>query len=82
MNNVNNPNVRNAAIGTQNVLLTLDGVTEVHAHWGEIVLDSDNWSVATLDAEGHEVILATGLSREDAIRQHRAAGLKDCWLYS
>jgi hypothetical protein len=82
MNNVNNRFARNLAVGTQNVLFTLDGVTEVHAHWGEIVLDSDNWSVATLDAEGHEVILGTGLSREAAIRQHRAAGLEDCWLYS
>ena len=79
---MNNVNTRNNVIGTQRVLFTLDGVTKVHPHWGEIVIDSDNWSVATIDADGHEVILATGLSREQAIRMHRAYGLEDCWLYS
>ncbi len=79
---MNNVHAKNVAVGTQQVLFTLDGVTEVHPHWGVIVLDSDNWSVATLDDQGNEVILATGLSREAAIRQHRGLGLKDCWLLS
>ncbi len=79
---MNSIHISNARVGTQNVLMTLNGVTEVHAHWGEMILDSDNWTVATLDDAGNEIILATGLSRNEAIRQHRALGLEDCWLYS
>ena len=79
---MNNVHINNARVGTQNILLTLNGVTEVHAHWGEMILDSDNWTVATLDSEGNESVLATGLSRNEAIARHRALGLEDCWLYS
>ncbi len=79
---MNGIHARNVEIGMQQILLTLDGVTAVHPHWGAVEIDSDCWTVVTQDDEGFSTILATNLSREDAIRQHRALGLKDCWLYS
>ena len=67
-------------IGTQSMLFTVDGETTTHEVWGVPAIDSEDFVVLCLDADGDEFIIAEGLGLKDAVRQSRAHGLGETWL--
>ena len=66
--------------GTQQTLLTVDGTTTLHEVWGVLTIDSDDFVVLCLDAEGDEFVIQRGIGLKEAVRQSRAHGLGETWL--